>query len=245
MKTPDEPTLDFNDPRWRCARGDHKGSSMPERLEDRVREAVSILTAVRDSLASEAGDEAHEESALQSTVGCVVVDALDPAIRDLTLALEQPPGVPQIRRATLEDLSQIYPTMAAAPEFARTPGILPLPEDLEIALRRPHEVMLTATHGEELAGFLYAVSETSIAATIRVLYTLPQFRGGGIARSLLARCTAILSDELDIKEIGAFVAEGTALDPFLVAQGFRRGSSYVWFSKDLVDAEPIEEIDSV
>jgi hypothetical protein len=45
-------------------RGETGGVLMAERLEDRVREAVSILTAVRDSLLPEAGDKDAEESAL-------------------------------------------------------------------------------------------------------------------------------------------------------------------------------------
>jgi ribosomal protein S18 acetylase RimI-like enzyme len=131
-------------------------------------------------------------------------------------------------------LAQIYPIVAATPELARMPGILSLPEDLETALLRPHEVFLVAHHGGDLAGFLYVIQETNITATVRFLYTLPQFRRHGIARSLLAHCCDLLVEDLDIKEISAFVSEGTALDLFLSTQDFRRGSGYIWLSKTLM-----------
>lgn len=208
-------------------------------LEERVREAISVLTALRGSLASEIG-EGKEESALHSTVSCVVVDAIDPAIRDLTQALEQPQGALQVRRATREDLAQIYPFLETEPEFTATPGLLPLLADLESSLERPHEVFLVASLGEALAGFVYAVPETSSAARIRLLHTFPEFRCRGVGRGLVARCVAILT-ELNIKEIGAFEGEETALASFLSAQGFRQGATCVWFSKDLAEEESLKE----
>ncbi len=213
-------------------------------LRDLAREAVNELSAVRDLLTraveapAEPGKGSSSETLLQSAVGCVILDSLEPAIRDLVRAVELPPWPATIRPATVEDFEGLYRIVVTTPEVERSEGSVMIPEDFEEALRDPQGVFLLAEHGDTIAAFIYAVQETSITATIRYLVTEPHLRRRGIASALLRRCLALLAEELDVKEVGVFAPSGPAV-MLLEANHFRRGGDHVWMSLEL-PAEPRE-----
>lgn len=199
------------------------------------KEAKEKLTAAQRKLEEYAeGTATNVDPAIQlhSTIGCVIVDSLEPALRDLDKLNSSGVFPPEIRPAGLQDFEAIY-TILKTPDIERSDRSLPIPGDLEQSLREPHGVFLVAEDSGTIVGFIYAVQDTSTKAILRYLVVVPQLRRLGIASRLLSDCMTALARERGIKEVGAFVRPETFTLPFLKKRQFRLGDSFTWMARDI------------
>ena len=183
-----------------------------------------------DLTAAQSSDPA---ALLHSAISCVLVDSLEPALRDLG-NLDSLGVFPiTIRPAVTEDFNAIYALIVESPALARSDRLITAPETIEHAIREPNGVFLVAEDSGTVAGFIYAIQETSTTAMIRYLAVIPKLRRRGIATRLLGTCLTTLAREWDIKEVSAFVRPDTPVSGILGMNGFRRGATFVWMSRDI------------
>lgn len=197
--------------------GKEKLASARERLEETV-----------DLTKAQISDPA---ALLHSAISCVLVDSLEPALRDLGNLDSRGVFPATIRPATPDDFEAIHALIAESPELGGR--LAAVPEDIELAIREPNGVFLVAEDSGSFAGFIYALQETSIAATIRHVAVIPKLRRLGIATRLLTHCLAVLARDRDIKEVGAFVRPNSTVWAILDLNQFRTGDSFLWMSRDV------------
>lgn len=170
---------------------------------------------------------------LHSRIGCVIVDSLEPAIRDLGNLSTTGIFPATIRPAAPGDFEGIYKIITATKELERSDRDALIPEDIEASLREPKGIFLIAEDNGTIAGLIYAIQETSTTAIIRYLAVVPELRRHGIATRLLSACMHALAREWNVKEIGAFVERETPIAALLRTHTFRPGKQFVWVSRDI------------
>ena len=222
-------------------------SEIDNLLEGAIRdfkEAREKLTAAQRKLGNciDDNETANIDPALllHSRIGCVIVDSLEPAIRDLGNLSTTGIFPATIRPAAPGDFEEIYKIISATKELERSDRDVLIPEDFEASLHEPNGVFLVAEDNGKIAGLIFAVRETSTTAIIRYLAVIPELRRQGIATRLLSACMHSLAREWDVKEIGAFVERETPVAALLRTHTFRPGKQFVWVSRDIAQLAKAE-----
>jgi N-acetylglutamate synthase-like GNAT family acetyltransferase len=146
----------------------------------------------------------------------------------------------KIRKATLQDLDQIYKLGKNAPELkVSNKTEFSSVTELENAINWLSGVFLIAEQGSEIIGFLYANTtdfEVPLLATACLVYIVikPEFRQQKIGQQLYDECEKILKAR-NIKTIYCWAnLEGNGeIINFMQKNGFETGHKYIWMDKEL------------
>lgn len=147
-----------------------------------------------------------------------------------------------IRRARLEDFSELYKLGKNTPEL-QVSSLQPFmnPKEFRWSLTNSQGIFLVAERKDidTIVGFLYATLVDiekpfpGKYACLFYLVVLPSYRGRGIARALYQECENQLKTHGIRYCYGWARKDGLAIRKFLKRQGFREGHSYLWVEKKL------------
>lgn len=165
---------------------------------------------------------------IRGTIECVIQDDLDPAIRSLEETVRE--GGPAraevtIRQAQASDLDAVYRLGLTLPELQPS-SAAPFLDLEELPQLLADGLLLVATTGDELIGFLYAERYHRLSY-IAFLAVAPDYRRRGIATDLLASCSAYHS-AAGATRLGGFACTDGEVTPFLARQGFIKGKAFTW-----------------